>query len=176
MAIIIISVIVIIITCLLFYIGGKVRDNIVIDKANNEKVIDVNDAVKFLGKNKEKKYLNGILFLTNRRLLFYKQRFDWLNIIPFLGEALSTIFINKNIELEIPVHQIMYYEFKPIVINYDKGPAQETGYTTFFTKQNEEYKFDIYVLDMEDGKIPDILIKLDTVLQTLDNPTMQNPN
>jgi hypothetical protein len=177
MGIIILVGIIILIIILLFYIGGKVRDNIAIDKANNETIINVNDAVAYLGKNKEYKHLDGILFLTNRRLLFYKQRFGWLNIVPFLGEALSSVFIDKNLELEIPVHQITHYLFKPVIHYSNNGfVMKEEGFTTIFTKQNEVFDFDIQALGMSENKIPDILLKLEEVQKTLDNPNQYNPN
>lgn len=71
MAIIIISVVVLLPVIILLLIGNKVRNKFTFDKEPNEEVIEVNDAVKFIKKNNQTIYTDGIMYLTNRRLLFF---------------------------------------------------------------------------------------------------------
>lgn len=172
----IVIAIIIVVIILLYNISGKVRDNFKIEMQNNETLIAVNDEVAFLGKNKNKTHINGIMYLTNRRILFFKHKYDWLNIIPFIGEAVVALFIDKNISVEIPVHQIKFYDYKPKITYREHGPTEQNGYTTFYTKLNEEYDFDIFVLDMASGVLPEILMKLEDIQKSINNPNSLNPN
>ena len=88
MTFLIITALILIPTFLFLFIGGKVRDKFVFEKVGNEEIVDVNDAVKLLRRNEKKEYTSGVLYLTNRRLAFFKYRFNWLGIIQFIGEAL----------------------------------------------------------------------------------------
>ena len=97
MAFLIITALILTPTFLFLFIGGKVRDKFVFEKVGNEEIVDVNDAVKLLRRNEKKEYTSGVLYLTNRRLAFFKYRFNWLGIIPFIGEAFISIFIYKII-------------------------------------------------------------------------------
>lgn len=175
MALLIISAIILIPTFLFLFIGGKMRDKFVFEKVQNEEIVDVNDAVKLLRRNEKTEYTSGALYLTNRRLVFFKYRFNWLGIIPFIGEAFISIFIDKNVLVEIPLHQILDYTFKG-KITYYNNRSQNEGITTFYTKDGEEIQFDIYTLELINNKKPDILIALDRVVKTLDNPNAFIPN
>jgi hypothetical protein len=175
MAFLIISAIILIPTFLFLFIGGKVRDKFVFEKLANEEIVDVNDEVKFLRRNEKTEYTSGVLYLTNRRFVFFKYRFNWIGIIPFIGEAFMSIFIDKNVAVEIPLHQIGDYTFKG-KITYYNNRSQNEGITTFYMKNGEELEFDIYTMELINNKKPEILIALERVLKTLDNPTLQNPN
>ncbi|HUM52013.1 MAG TPA: hypothetical protein PK431_09365 [Chitinophagales bacterium] len=175
MAFLIITAMVLIPTFLFLFIGSKMRDKFVFEKVGNEGIVDVNDAVKFLRRNEKTAYDSGVLYLTNRRLIFFKYRFNWLGIIPFIGEAFISIFIDKNILVEIPLYQIANYTFKG-KITYYNNRSQNEGITTFYTKDGEEIQFDIYTLELINNKKPDILIALDRVVKTLDNPNAFVPN
>ncbi|MBP6660150.1 MAG: hypothetical protein KA174_05675 [Chitinophagales bacterium] len=175
MAFLIITALILIPTFLFLFIGGKVRDKFVFEKVGNEEIVDVNDAVKLLRRNEKKEYTSGVLYLTNRRLAFFKYRFNWLGIIPFIGEAFISIFIDKNDPIEIPLHQILDYTFKG-KITYNNNNSRSEGITTFYIKNGEEIEFDIYTLELINNKKPDILIALDRVVKTLDNPNAFVPN
>lgn len=174
MAIIIISVVVLLPVIILLLIGNKVRNKFTFDKEPNEEVIEVNDAVKFIKKNNQTIYTDGIMYLTNSRLLFFKHKFDWLNVIPIIGEAISSIFIDKNIALQLPLHQLKHFTFQPKITYHNHRVAEQKGLTTFYTKQNEVFEFDIYVLGLAEGKAPDILLKLEKKMKELDNPNANN--
>ncbi len=176
MALLIISACILIPTFLFLFIGNKVRDKFIFEKTTNEEIVDVNDAVKFTRRNEKSEYTSGVLYLTNRRLVFFKYRFNWIGIIPFIGEAFISIFIDKNAVVEIPLHQIADYTFKGKITYHNNRTSQQQGITTFFTKQLEEYEFDIYTMELVNNKKPEILIKLDAVLKKLDNPNAYNPN
>ena len=109
MALIIISVIVILISALFLIIGGKIRDKFEFDKSKDEVVVEVNDSVKLLRKNNATEYTDGILYLTNKRFVFFKFKYNWLGIIPFIGGAFVSIFIDKDIYFELPLHQIKHF-------------------------------------------------------------------
>ncbi len=175
MGFLIITAMVLIPTFLFLFIGNKVRDKFAFEKIANEEIIDVNDAVKFLRRNEKTEYTSGVLYLTNRRLAFFKYRFNWLGIIPFIGEAFISIFIDKNMLVEIPLHQIADYTFKG-KITYNNNNSRSEGITTFYTKNGEEIQFDIYTMELINNKKPNILIALDRVLKTLDNPNAFIPN
>ena len=175
MAFLIITAMVLIPTFLFLFIGGKMRDKFVFEKVGNEGIVDVNDAVKFLRRNEKTEYTSGVLYLTNRRLIFFKYRFNWIGIIPFIGEAFISIFIDKNILVEIPLHQIYDYTFNGKITFYNNR-SKEEGITTFYTKDGEEIQFDIYTMELINNKKPDILIALDRVRKTLDNPNAFVPN
>jgi len=176
MVLIFLAAVIILPTILFLFIGGKVRDKFIFEKAINEEIIEVNDATKFLRRNNETQYTEGVLYLTNKRFVFFKYRFGWLGIIPFIGEAFISIFIDKNAVVELPLHQIKNYTFKGTIIYRGNRASDQKAITTFYTKQHEEFEFDIYTLLLAENKRPDILDKLDKVLQTLDNPSMHNPN
>ena len=175
MAFIIISAIILIPTFLFLFIVSKVRDKFVFEKIENEGIFYVNNTLKFLRRNEKTAYDSGVLYLTNRRLIFFKYRFNWLGIIPFIGEAFISIFIDKNILVEIPLHQIRNYTFEG-KITYNNNSSSEECITTFYTKDGEEIQFDIYTMELINNKKPEILIALDRIIQHLGNPTMQNPN
>ncbi len=175
MALLIISACILIPTFLFLFIGGKVRDKFIFEKTANEEIVDVNDAVKFTRRNEKSEYTSGVLYLTNRRLVFFKYRFNWIGIIPFIGEAFISIFIDKNAVVEIPLHQIADYTFKG-KITYYNNRSREEGITIFYTKNGEEIQFDIYTMELINNKKPEILIQLDGVIKKLDNPNAYNPN
>ncbi len=176
MPIIIITAVVIILTFVFIIIGNKVRDKFIFEKMTNENIIDVNDAVKFLRKNTKNEFESGVLYLTNKRLIFFKYRFNGLSIIPFLGDAFISIFIDKNALVEIPLHQLLYYTFKGKIIYHENRSSEQLGITIFYTKLKDEYEFDIYTLELINNKKPEILTTLDKVLASIDNPSSNNPN
>lgn len=176
MALIIISIAVLLPVILLLLMGNKIRSQFTFDKEPNEDVLEMNDAVKFVKKNDQTLYIGGIMYLTNRRLLFFKHKHDWLNLIPIIGEAISSIFIDKNVVFQLPLHQLKHFTFQPKITYYNHRVAEQKGITTFYTKQNEILEFDIYVLGLAEGKAPDILLKLEKKMKELDNPNANNIN
>lgn len=176
MILIIIAIFIFLLSFVLIFVGNKVRKDFSFEKVPNETVIDINDEVKFLRKNDTKSYESGILYLTNKRLVFFRFRFGWLSVIPFIGDAFISIFIDKDIFVEIPIHQIIRTQFSPKVTYRENGYSDEQGFTIFLTKQNDEYEFDIFVLGMAQGAIPDILKKLDEVQKLKDIPNASNSN
>ena len=87
-----------------------------------------------------------------------------------------SIFIDKNEPIEIPLHQILDYTFKGKITYHQNRSSQQQGITTFYTKDGEEIQFDIYTMELINNKNPDILIALDRVIKTLDNPNAFVPN
>lgn len=176
MILIVIFIIVVLLSFLFVFIGNKARKNFTFERALDEEVMEENDTVKFIRKNNQTMSEDGILYLTNKRLVFFKYRFGWLSVIPFIGEAFISIFIEKNSYIEIPINQIVHTQFSPKITYREHGYSEEQGFTTFLTKQNDEYEFEIYVLGMAQGEIPQILKKLESVQKSLQNPNSYNPN
>ncbi|QQR99227.1 MAG: hypothetical protein IPK18_06920 [Sphingobacteriales bacterium] len=168
MIVIVLFVIVVILSFVFVSLGNKARKNFTFDKTPNENIIEVNEEVKFLRKNDTKSYNSGILYLTNKRLVFFKYRFAWLGVIPFIGDAFISIFIDKNVFVEIPIQQIIRTRFSPKITYREHGYSDEQGLTTFLTNQNDEYEFDIYVLGMAQGEKPAILTKLEQAQKSID--------
>jgi hypothetical protein len=168
MALIIISVIVILITALFLIIGGKIRDKFEFDKSKDEVVVEVNDSVKLLRKNNATEYTDGILYLTNKRFVFFKFKYNWLGIIPFIGGAFISIFIDKHIYFELPLHQIKHFTYKPKITYHNNRVGEQEGLTTIYTILGEEFEFDIFVLGMAQNKVPEILLQLEKQLKKTD--------
>lgn len=165
MALIVISVVVILITVLFLIVGGKMRDNFEFDKSSDEHVVEVNDSVKLIRKNTKTELTDGIMYLTNKRIVFFKFKYNWLGIIPFIGEAFISIFIDKHIYFEMPLSHIKHLTFKPKITYHNNRTGEENGFTTFYTTLGEEFEFDIFVLGMAQNKVPEILLKLESQLK-----------
>lgn len=154
-------------TILFLKMGSKIRDNFVFEKTIGEEIIDLNDAVKFLGKGDKREQLDGILYLTNKRLIFFKYKNYWLSFIPFVGESTISMFIDKSSYWELPLHQIKHFTFKPEITYYNHRSV-EIGRTYIHSSYNEAFEFDIFVLGMAEKKVPNILIKLKEQLRKED--------
>ena len=129
----------------------------------NEKILQVENDVTFFGINR-RLGKTGILYLTSKRLVFFRYQFGFLQFIPLIGSTLVAVFLDKQICWELPVNQIITYHFKPTVIKTNNGTRVGSfGETKFFTLDKENIEFDI-PLKFTDYTKSDLLVALDTLL------------
>ncbi|MBL0357269.1 MAG: hypothetical protein IPP72_10460 [Chitinophagaceae bacterium] len=144
-------------------IADKKRDKFQFDMLPNEKILQVENDITFFGSNKECRK-TGLLYLTNKRLVFFRYKFGFLQFIPLIGSTLVAVFLDKQICWELPVNQIITYHFKPTVIKTNNGTRVGSfGETKFLTINKENVEFDI-PLKFTDYTKSDLLVALDTLL------------
>lgn len=109
----------------------------------------------------------GILYITNQRLIFYKYKYKFLGFIPFFGSVLEALFIDKNKVFEIPVDNVLTYQFKKIkYVNQNQTVLDCFCETTVMTKSAGTYKLNIPMSFLEyDLEKPELLTHLDLLLQ-----------
>ncbi|MGF2413583.1 PH domain-containing protein [Ferruginibacter sp.] len=144
-------------------IADKKREKIQFDILPNEKILQVENDVTFFGRNKELRK-PGLLYLTNKRLVFFRYKFGFLQLIPVIGNTLTAVFLDKQIFWEFPVNQIITYHFKPTVIKTNNGTRVGSfGETKLITINKENVGFDI-PLKYTDYSKADLLVALDRLL------------
>jgi hypothetical protein len=144
-------------------IADKKRDEFQFDMLPNEKILQVENDVTFFGRNKELRK-PGLLYLTNRRLIFFRYKYGFLQLIPVIGNTLTAVFLDKQICWEFPVNQIITYNFKPTVIKTNNGTRIGSfGETKLLTSNKENVEFDI-PLKFTDYTKSDLLVSLDKLL------------
>lgn len=170
MILIILFVILPLISILIAVFSDKIRDKFFFDKDFNEEILEVEVDVEFLQKNETKEYKKGLIYLTNKRIIFFKYKYGWLEIIPILGGSLVAVFIDKNTFWQLPIADLSTYHFEgKIVQNQNHTTLLTHGYTTFITKNNEFFKFDIQ-LDLITKQKSKWLVNLDKLLPQPNNP------
>jgi hypothetical protein len=144
-------------------IADKKRDEFQFDMLPNEKILQVENDVTFFGRNKELRK-PGLLYLTNKRLVFFRHKYGFLQLIPVIGNTLAAVFMDKKIFWEFPVNQIITYHFKPTVIKTNNGTRVGSfGETKLITINKENVDFDI-PLKYTDYSKADLLVALDKLL------------
>ena len=100
----------------------------------------------------------GILYVTNQRLVFLKYKYKGLGFIPFIGTLLESFFIDATPVFEIPLARVRTYRSKKTVrvTNTQRNVRSVDADVSIFTKNNEEYKLNIPMLDSKMEK-PEIL-------------------
>ena len=144
-------------------LSDKKRDKFQFDMLPNEKTLQVENDVTFFGSNKECRK-TGLLYLTNKRLVFFRYKYGVLQFIPVVGNTLASVFLDKKIFWELPVNQIITYHFKPTVIKTNNGTRIGSfGETKLLTINKENVDFDI-PLKYTDYSKADLLVALDNLL------------
>ena len=144
-------------------IADKNRDKFQFDMLPNEKTLQVEIDVTFFGSHR-RFGKTGILYLTNKRLVFFRYQFGFLQFIPLIGSTLVAVFLDKQICWEFPVNQIITYHFKPTVIKTNNGTRLGSfGETKLLTTNKENVEFDI-PLKFTDYTKSDLLVALDILL------------
>lgn len=144
-------------------LSDKKRDKFQFDMLPNEKTLQAENDVTFFGSNKECRK-TGLLYLTNKRLVFFRYKYGVLQFIPVVGSTLVSVFLDKKVCWEFPVNQIITYQFKPTVIKTNNGTRLGSfGETKLLTINKENVEFDI-PLKFTDYTKADLLVALDTLL------------
>ncbi|MBX7225262.1 MAG: hypothetical protein K1X55_04480 [Chitinophagales bacterium] len=175
MYIIILFIVLPLVSILLAIFSDKIRDKFVFEKQPNEEIMEVEVDVELIQNNNERNYKKGILYLTNQRLIFFKYKFGWLELIPILGSSLAAIFIDKNNYWQLPLFELLTYQFEgKIVQNHNKTTLAAHGYTSIITKSNALHRFDI-PLNWQTQQKSNLLLKLDKFISQKSNPNISEP-
>ncbi len=107
----------------------------------------------------------GIMYVTNKRLVFFKYRYKGLGFIPFVGEMLEAIFIDKNVVFEIQIQGLKSYKFQKKVIfgNRNRTVIGVNCAVSLITRYDEIYKLNMPMFDTTKDK-PALLYCLDILL------------
>lgn len=163
------------ISIILAIFSDKIRDKFVFEKQHNEEIIEIDVDVELIQNNNESDLKKGILYLTNQRLIFFKYKYGWLDIIPILGTSIAAIFIDKNNYWQLPLVELLTYQFEgKIVQNLNKTTLAAHGYTSIITKSNALHKFDI-PLNWQTQQKSNLLLKLDKFISQKSNPNISEP-
>ncbi|MFN8282115.1 MAG: hypothetical protein U0U67_02820 [Chitinophagales bacterium] len=170
MALILLFIILPILAIVIAVFSDKIRDKFIFEKQSNEEIIEVEVDVVVLQQNDKNDFTKGLIYLTNQRIIFFKYKYNWLDLIPIIGSSLMALFIDKNSYWQLPLAQLNTYHFAgKVVQNQNHSTVTTHGYTTLITKNNELYKFDI-PLDWQTHQKSKWLVQLDKIIAQKDNP------
>ena len=139
--------------------ADKKLDKFQIELKANEivhmKEIDV-DIEDILSKSAAK----GVLYLTNKKLVLYRYKYEWLEFIPFIGNSIVALSMDTNPKFEILLTDIKNYIFQNKILYRNSRLMYKDCHVNLFTKSNIEYKLIIPLKTVDDERA-EILLKLD---------------
>lgn len=107
-----------------------------------------------------KKSAKGVLYLTNKKIVLYRYKFEWLELIPLLGNSIVSLSMDENPFIQIPLEEIKNYTFQNDILYRNSRLVYKNCNVRLYSKSNLEYKLTIPLKSVDDERA-EILVMMD---------------